>query len=118
MMRRISAPEEDNAALSDDLLARAYRQRTKQLHETRSALAEAVSALAEEREARRDEAGALRAENQALCDQIGALAADSRQLRESTTALEDDVRSVRDLKVVRWTAWPRRLVYRLRARRR
>jgi hypothetical protein len=31
MMPRISAHEEDNATLSDDPLARAYRQRTEQV---------------------------------------------------------------------------------------
>jgi hypothetical protein len=100
-----------------DPLAGAYEQRTKQLYDARAALAEAVSALTVELGQRREESTALR-------DERDRALLDSRALREHAAALEGELRTARELaaalrnmKVVRWTTWPRRIVYRLRARR-
>jgi predicted RNase H-like nuclease (RuvC/YqgF family) len=115
------------ADAGDDELATAYRGRTKQLHEARSALAEAVSVLESELANRREESLALRAE-------LDGVTADNRSLHEAAASereqegrriaiLEDELRRaraelevLRGMKVIRWTAWPRRLVYGLRAR--
>ena len=81
----------------------AYAERTRQLHETRGALAEAVGTLTAEFNevvAARD---ALRVENRRL----------EAELREAYAL----VGALRNMKVVRWTVWPRTLVYRMRARR-
>jgi hypothetical protein len=129
---RVPGPPPDGAPpATADLLAQAYEQRTKHLHDARAALAEAVSALRTELGHRRQEIAALggardqavrdlRAERersealdreaQALRTRIAALEAELRDARELVTA-------VRNLKVMRWTAWPRRSVYRWRARR-
>lgn len=98
----------DAARLADDQ-ARAYAERTRQLHDARGALAEATSTLRAELTARREEAAAQRqalAEAQARC----------RVLEAELDRLEKLVWSLRNLKVVRWTAGPRGAVYRLRAR--
>lgn len=84
-------------------LRRAYDERTVQLHEARGALAEAVAALLDERN------HAVR-ENRALRERAGELEAALEVARTHATVLAE-------MKVVRYTAWPRRLVYRLRTRR-
>jgi chromosome segregation ATPase len=120
-------------------LAAAYEQRTKEVHEARGALGEAVWALRLELEQRREEATALRRDNSELRQYAESLTTDHRKLhehaqnltneidrlRERVGVLEGELRSAHDLidvlrnmKVVRWTAWPRRIVYRLRDRHR
>lgn len=106
-------PNDSSAALR-----RAYDERTIQLHDARGALAEAVAALTVELARRREESAALldereRAfrENRALRERAGELEAALEAARTRATVLAE-------MKVVRYTAWPRRLVYRLRARRR
>jgi regulator of replication initiation timing len=123
---------EDDAGHGDQALATAFEQRTRQLYEARSALAEAVSTLRTELGARREEIGALRGElervvgeNAALRAHLQASAVEAEDLRQRVRAFEQELHrvhgqlaEVRQMKVLRWTAGPRRLVYRLRARRR
>jgi predicted nuclease with TOPRIM domain len=106
-------------------LAVAYEQRTKEVHEARGALGEAVWALRLELGQRREEATALRRDNSELHQYAGNLTTEIDRLRERVGVLEGELRSAHDLidvlrnmKVVRWTAWPRRIVYRLRDRHR
>ena len=89
----------------------AYEERTKQLHEARGALAEAVAALTVELGQRRAEAAALHEDNEALRNEVEARG-------ERMAALEQVVASFQKMKVVRWSAPVRGIVYRLRARRR
>jgi len=110
----------------------AYEERTKQLYDARGAIAEAVAALTAELEQRRREAVTLREEARALRDELDSAVTDNRALREEVeaqrlrmAALEEalaktrrDVEAFRNMKVVRWSAPARRIVYRLRARRR
>jgi predicted RNase H-like nuclease (RuvC/YqgF family) len=114
-----------------ELLVTAYEQRTNQLREARGALAEAVSALTAELDRRRAETAALQderdraqLEQRAERERAEALAGEleARSLREAE--LEAELRESRkqvavlaNMKVVRFTVWPRRIVYRLRARR-
>jgi chromosome segregation ATPase len=114
-----------------DLLAGAYEQRTTHLHDARTALAEAVSALRTELAQRREEVASLGAErDQARLDHRAeherseALDRERHELRRRVAALEAELAdtrerltAVRNLKVVRWSAWPRRAVYRWRDRR-
>jgi peptidoglycan hydrolase CwlO-like protein len=112
-------------------LVTAYEQRTNQLREARGALAEAVSALTAELDRRRAETAALRderdraqLEQRAERERAEALAGEleARSLRESALEAElresrEQVAVLRHMKVVRFTVWPRRIVYRLRTRR-
>jgi uncharacterized coiled-coil DUF342 family protein len=91
-------------------LAAAYAERTKQVHEARAALAEGVAALTVELDERRGEVNQLRGEVQALRLERDAL-------REEVTALKRVIRTLQNMKVVRWTAPLRSVVYRTRARR-
>lgn len=106
-----------------DLLARAYAERTKQLHDARGALAEAVSALSAELAQHREEATALREERHRSVGETQALRQEVQAQRERIDALEEALRNSRQLiavlqnmKVMRWSAPLRRIVYRLRAR--
>jgi predicted RNase H-like nuclease (RuvC/YqgF family) len=124
-------PPDGPSSATADLLAEAYEERTKHLHDARAALAEAVSALRTELGHRRQEIAALgAARDQAASDHRAerarseALDREAQELRTRIAALEAELRdarelvtALRNLKVVRWTAWPRRLVYRWRARR-
>jgi hypothetical protein len=108
-----------------DSLAAAYEERTIQLHEARGALADAVASIRLELDERRDESGGLREDNRLLREDNGLLREDNRALREHAARLEVELAetdellaTVRSMKVVRWTAWPRRVVYRLRGRHR
>ena len=128
-----------SAGEDPDQLAKAYEQRTTQVHEARGALADAVSALRLELEQQREQAAKLHDENAALREDNHALREDTHnvhqhaerltselhQQRERAEGLEAELSSTRKLlddlrgmKVVRWTAGPRRLVYRLRRHRR
>jgi predicted RNase H-like nuclease (RuvC/YqgF family) len=128
----VPEPLRDHVApATADLAAGAYEQRTKQLYDARTALAEAVSALRTELAQRCEEVAALGAErdqarldHRAECQRSAALDLEAQALRTRVAALEAElldarelVAAVRNLKVVRWTAWPRRWVYRWRARR-
>ncbi|MGZ4261515.1 MAG: hypothetical protein ACXVH3_01295 [Solirubrobacteraceae bacterium] len=93
----------------DDALPRAYEERTAQLHDARTALAEAVSMLRAELVRRTQERDEATAENQALREQLGRLEA-------ALAAAQLDIRTLQQMKVVRWTAWPRRIRYGLRSR--
>ena len=116
-------------------LADAYERRTTQLYEARGALAEAVVTLEAELKRRHEEAQGLRSELAGCREYADSLAADARkerghaeqyaseihELRQEVARLEDELRiaqraiaGLQGMKVVRWTAWPRRLVYRLR----
>ena len=97
-----SAPDAD--------LARAYQQRTAQLHEARTALADVVSTIKTELARRTEELDRMAADNRALREQVASLQHELELARA-------DVRALQQMKVVRWTAWPRGVVYRLRARR-
>ncbi len=136
-----------------ETLAAAYEERTKEVHETRGALGQAVWALRLELEQRREEATALRQDNGELRQYGESLIDDNRKLHEHAQNLTNDNRTLhehaqnltneidrlservgmlegelrsandlihvlRNMKVVRWSAWPRRIVYRLRDRHR
>jgi chromosome segregation ATPase len=103
-------PSAGQASPSADALPQAYEQRTAQLYEARTALAEAVSTLRTELWRRNEECDHAIAENRALRERIDLLESELRNARADITAL-------RGMKVVRWTAWPRLIVYRIRARR-
>jgi hypothetical protein len=91
-------------------LPRAYEQRTAQLYDARAALAEAVSTLRTELGRRNMERDHAIAESRALRERVDLLESELRGARADIAALQG-------MKVVRWTAWPRRVVYRIRARR-
>lgn len=124
-------PPDPPAPAAADLLSEAYEQRTKHLRDARTALAEAVSALRAELGHRRQEVAALgadrdqaRRDHRAERERSQALDREAQELRTRIAALEAELRdarervtAVRNLKVVRWTAWPRRSLYRWRARR-
>jgi hypothetical protein len=87
-----------------DALPAAYDVRTTQLYEARAALADAVSVLAAElREVRED-----------ARYQAKVVARLEDELRAALSVIEEQ----RNMKVVRWTRWPRSFVYGLRGRRR
>jgi hypothetical protein len=102
----------------ESTLAAAYEARNKQLHETRAALAEAVSTLRTELDHRRAEAAALRDErDRAINDNRRAqqlIAEQERALKEMASVLAQ----FQNMKVVRWSRPLRRRVYRIRQRRR
>jgi hypothetical protein len=95
---------------SDRDLSRAYEQRTVQLYEARTTLAEAVSTLRAELGRRNEERDHAIAESRALRGRVDLLESELRNAR-------GDIAALQGMKVVRWTAWPRRIVYRIRARR-
>jgi chromosome segregation ATPase len=113
-----------------DLLAEAYAVRTQQLHDARGALAEAVATLRAELSERRAELSERRAETSVQREEATALrhALHAAELRNKAQEIElermqaelerqaERVSSLRNMKVVRWTAGPRGVVYRLRDR--
>lgn len=125
--RARDTPNKPSNALetSDESLGAAYEQRTIQLHEARSALADAVAAIRLELDDRRNESAGLREDNRSLREDNRLLRQDAEALRERAIGLEAELQAtdellatVRNMKVVRWTAWPRQIVYRLRDRHR
>ena len=128
----------------EDPLATAYRRRTLQVHEARSALGEAVHTMRLELAARREESESLRTVNEGLRSntenlhkewkELGAevewqreerarLIAETEELRNRVVRMEQQLRdagavidSFQRMKAVRWTAWPRRIRHRLRPR--
>jgi uncharacterized coiled-coil DUF342 family protein len=129
-------PEEDTAAgkpgdATGENLAEAYERRTEQLHETRSALAEAVHTLRLEVAQRREEAMAFRGHNDTLTQEVmwlrevrKLLTEENQRLTEHAARLDQqlvETRSaldaVKNMKVVRWTRLPRGWIYQLLRRR-
>jgi hypothetical protein len=112
-----------------DPLEIAYAERSAQLYETRVALADAVQTLTDELQARRAEAAAFRAETaairedqRALYEQAAAHAALIEGLRDRNAELEAELDllrarlgSLQQMRVVRWTVLPRRVLRRLRS---
>jgi predicted RNase H-like nuclease (RuvC/YqgF family) len=120
-----STPDEEPGSLAD-----AYERRTTQLYEARGALAEAVATLEAELRRRHEEAEGLRSELAGCREYAESLEAEARkerghaeQFRQEVARLEAElavaqkvIAGLEGMKVVRWTAGPRRLVYRLRER--
>jgi septal ring factor EnvC (AmiA/AmiB activator) len=92
-------------------LAAAYDEQGKLLYEARSGLAEAVRALTEELNEQRQETSRLR-------DQVARLQADNRALDGELRHTHALIEELRNSKLMRWTALPRRAVYRARSSRR
>lgn len=111
-------PKLDEGGQTDSPLAVAYEQRTRQLRDARAALAEAVSALTDELTQRREEVRGLRQHEVALSAEIQKALDYSSHLQEELRRTSELVATLQNMKVVRWTARPRRIVYRLRARHR
>jgi hypothetical protein len=111
--------EEDPA----EHLRLAHQRQTQQLYEARGALAEAVAALTVELGQRRDEIARTIAERDLVLLENEALKTDSQRIRDHITVLQREVElshariaAMQNMKVMRWTAGVRRLVYRLRDR--
>jgi chromosome segregation ATPase len=114
------------AERADDPTAAAYEERTLQLHEARAALGEAVHTLRLELAQARQENVALRQQledlqqrHTALHDEWKALGAEVEWLRKQRTSLmaetarlEQEVHALKNMRVVRWSAWPRRILHR------
>lgn len=119
---------DDEHGQRNDWLAIAYEHRTKQLREARGALAELVSSLMDELAHQREESSELRHqrdramhETEAERERAEARAAEIHDLRRHMSALTAELEAtrasaaaLRSMKVVRWTAWARRIVYHLR----
>ncbi len=97
-------------------LAIAYEERTTQLYDARAALSGAVSALTAELVNVRQDLDRAAVENRGLRDQERALREHIEVLVGRIEALEQELTVIRNMKVMRWTAWPRQFVYKLRAR--
>jgi chromosome segregation ATPase len=91
-------------------LAAAYQARNQQLREAHLTLAEAVSALTADLTDRRDEVRTLR-------NDVASLRGQLENLEKHHAALEAELRLAQNMKVVRWTAPLRRVVYRWRDQR-
>jgi chromosome segregation ATPase len=92
----------------------AYEERTRQLHDARGALAEAVAALTVELGHRREEAAELREQRDLALRDNDALRREVEARGERMVELEEVIRTLRNMKVVRWSASLRGIVYRLR----
>jgi chromosome segregation ATPase len=99
----------DNESELPENLAAAYQARNRQLREAHLTLAEAVSALTDDLTDRRDEVRTLRHDVSSLREQLESLA-------KHHAALEGQLTAAYNMKVVRWTAPLRRVVYRWRDR--
>jgi chromosome segregation ATPase len=131
----VTSPEDPEAP--EDAANAAYLNRTSQLHEARAALGEAVHAMRLELDARREENESLHARYSALekeWKELGAevkwqreerarLIAETEECREQLERLQQELSAAqelnatyRNMKVFRWTAWPRRIAHRLRGR--
>ena len=113
-MRDMEGRQSDTAG---DSLSAAHEQRTKELYDARGALAEAVSTLTAELNHCREERDRVLEENRGLREHTEALRAEIEKLEHGLAAANQRTAAVSNLKVVRWTAWPRAVVYRMRARR-
>ncbi len=115
MIRGMAEPTDPQAGLEpqpgpDSPMAMAYEERTKQLYDARAALSGAVSALTAELVDARRILDGLREQERLLREHI-------EMLVQRIGTLEGELAVMRNMKVVRWTARPRKIVYRLRARR-
>jgi chromosome segregation ATPase len=119
-----------------DPLVIAYEERSLQLYEARAALADTVQTLRDELQARHAEAAAMREESAAIREETAAIREDHRALFEQAAAhaalikgLRDrnreleaeleatrgQLRSMQSMKVIRWTAFSRQVLRRLRS---
>jgi chromosome segregation ATPase len=114
-MRNMESRQSENAA---DSLSAAYEQRTKELYGARGALAEAVATLTAELSFGREERKRMLEENRGLREHIKALEAEIEKLEHGLAAANQRTDAVLNLKVVRWTAGPRSVIYRMRTGRR
>jgi chromosome segregation ATPase len=110
-MRNMESRQSEKAAES---LAAAYKQRTKEIYDARGALAEAVSTLTAELTHCREERDRVVDENRGLREHAEALHAEIEKLERGLAAANQRIEAVLNLRVVRWTAWPRAVVYRIR----
>ncbi len=101
---------------SEDPLAAAYQERDLQLREARAALGEAVHTLRLELAQERRENAALQEKHNVLHDEWKALGAEVEWLRDQRAVLtaeverlEQELRAVKNMRVVRWSARPRRI---------
>lgn len=106
----IRATVDNESELPDDL-ARAYEARSRQLRDAHITIAEAVSTLSAELTERSAEVRTLR-------DEVSSLRGQLESLSKHHETLEAELRLAQNMKVVRWTAPLRRVVYRWRERRR
>jgi hypothetical protein len=104
------SPSGRSERAGEDTLTKAYERRTMQLNDARIALAGAVSALTAELTARNHERDHALQENRALRNRVEVLEGELRAAR-------GDIAALQGMKVVRWTARPRRLVHQIRSRR-
>jgi chromosome segregation ATPase len=116
--------------MADERLQRAYRRRSDDLVETRAALAQAVDALTAQLGDRRREVATVMDQRDAAIREavstgahVAELAARLEQADAQVTELAarldqalTELAHVRGLRILRYTAWLRRLVYRLRTR--
>lgn len=101
----------DTPGERSDELSEAYEQRTKQLHEARGALAEAVATLTAELRVRREESEAIRTDNRALHEQAEMHIGVIHDLQQRVGQLEADLHRARQ-RLPRVRA----LIHRLRSR--
>ena len=113
MMRDMESKQSKTAA---DSLSTAYEQRTKELYDARGALAEAVSTLTAELSFCREERERVLEENRGLREHAKALRTEIVKLERGLADANRRTDAVLNLKVVRWTSWPRAVVYRMRTR--
>ncbi len=113
-MRSMSNPE--------DALELAYARRTQQLHEARGALAEIVSTLRVDLLQQRQTSDLVAADNLTLREHAAALTVEVQRLTEQVVELDAELRRAREqiarfrnMKIVRWSEWPRSVVFRFRA---
>ena len=102
---------------TNDTPASEHEKRTGQQHEARGAPTEVVSTVTAELNRRRDERDEALRQNRDLREHGEALDAEVQTLRQALQVAHEQAAALRNMKVVRWTAWPRRLIYSMRARR-
>lgn len=103
--------------IPDDLIA-AYEARTAQVYEARSSLGAAVHSIISELGRLHADLAAAQSENRELRAMAAELRAVVADLESQLDSSREVVATLRNMKVVRWTVWPRRAVYRLRDARR
>jgi chromosome segregation ATPase len=107
LQQEVAALRQEAARLRQD--NRLAHEKAETLHKESHALGAEVNWLREQRASITEEKHRLTAENQALIERSAEL---ERQLGEA----REQVATLQNMKVVRWTVWPRRMVYRLRER--
>ena len=101
--------------MPDEPLRRAYEERSRDLLDARTGLAEAVAALTAELRARRDEIASVLGENDALRGLAERSEREAAAQQQRAEAAEAALAAVRGMRIVRYSAPARRLVYRLRS---